>query len=239
VLSYYENEGAALHVTNVYGSLRGSVNMKHCSVQAVSRSGRQETDQGFHFTLVSSSNGRVLECACREPHERDVWVQKIQDAINKSRGVLRTYSVSACNFGAAGAAGVAGGTLEDERVTASACEEGGGAGAGEASSSPSGARLDEDVTTSMHEARDDVARKAQQASSRRHLMQHEQRHHDKPNQAACNSIAACNSNSMTFHSSLNDIVFASNLHRTGKPSHPSHVQQARRFRVFHSFSGVQ
>jgi hypothetical protein len=203
----------------------------------VSRSGRQETDQGFHFTLVSSSNGRVSECACREPQERVVWVQKIQDAINKSRGMLRRYSMSACNFGVAGAAGVAGGALLDERVTVSACEEGGGAGAGVASSSPSGASVHEDETSTMHEARDDVARKAQQASSRRHLMQHEQRHHDIPNQASCNSIVACNSNSMAFHSSSNDIVFASNLHRTEKPSHP-HVQQERRFRVFHSFSAV-
>jgi hypothetical protein len=72
MLEYYEDE-KAYHVENE-GGLKGSIPTRIVKVTSVFN----KSNDGYHFTIEDTCNGKLIECACEDAKSRDMWVQKIQ-----------------------------------------------------------------------------------------------------------------------------------------------------------------
>jgi hypothetical protein len=82
VLEYYEDEEAYL-VGNEAGP-RGSIPARDIKVKTSTPSGVDQSKDGYHFTIVNTSSGKVIEFACSEAASRDMWVRKIAEAYHNS-----------------------------------------------------------------------------------------------------------------------------------------------------------
>ena len=82
VLEYYEDEEAYL-VGNEAGP-KGSIPARDIKVKTSTPSGVDQSKDGYHFTIVNTSSGKVIEFACSDAAGRDVWVRKIAEAYHNS-----------------------------------------------------------------------------------------------------------------------------------------------------------
>ncbi len=82
VLEYYEDEEAYL-VGNEAGP-RGSIPARDIKVKTSTPCGVDQSKDGYHFTIVNTSSGKVIEFACSDAAGRDVWVRKIAEAYHNS-----------------------------------------------------------------------------------------------------------------------------------------------------------
>jgi hypothetical protein len=76
MLEYYEDEKA--YLVKKEGGLKEPIPTRNVNVTPATRSGADKTNDGYHFTIENTSNGKLIECACEDAESRDMWVQKIQ-----------------------------------------------------------------------------------------------------------------------------------------------------------------
>ena len=58
--------------------MKGSIPTRNAKVPSTTLSGVIKSNDGYHFTIEDTSNGKLIECICEDTKSRDIWVQKIQ-----------------------------------------------------------------------------------------------------------------------------------------------------------------
>jgi hypothetical protein len=93
MLEYYEDE-KAYHVQNE--GRKGSMPTRNAKVTSATLSGAIKSNDGYHFTIEDTSNGKLIECACEDAKSRDIWVQKIQASYHHATIKAEKVTIEVC-----------------------------------------------------------------------------------------------------------------------------------------------
>jgi hypothetical protein len=78
MLEYYDDEKT--YLVEKVGGLRGSIPTRNIKV----KSGADKSNDGYLFTIEDTSSGKLIECACEDAQDRDMWVQKIEASYHRA-----------------------------------------------------------------------------------------------------------------------------------------------------------
>ena len=59
---------------------KGTLSTRHLEVSPGTQNGVNQSRDGYHFTIESTFDAKIIECACTDKETRDKWVQKIREA---------------------------------------------------------------------------------------------------------------------------------------------------------------
>ncbi len=90
VLYYYDDIQVYLaNMSERLGTkMKVSLSTRHLKVCPGTQTGVDNSSDGYHFTIESTFDSKVFECACIDREGRDMWVQKIREASKVQQQVV-------------------------------------------------------------------------------------------------------------------------------------------------------
>jgi len=90
VLEYYDD--IQVYLANMSERLgtkvKVSLSTRHLKVSPGTPTGVDNSSDGYHFTIESTFDSKVFECACKDKDGRDMWVRKIREASKVQQQVV-------------------------------------------------------------------------------------------------------------------------------------------------------
>jgi hypothetical protein len=77
IASQIQRAGTKLH--------KGSLSIRTLKVSSGTPNGVDKSCDGYHFTIESTVGAKAIECACMDEQGRNMWVRKIQEAMEASK----------------------------------------------------------------------------------------------------------------------------------------------------------